>query len=883
MNRKTLRALLRRDKFEDGLDAELRHHIELRAADLTRSGLSPEAAERQARLELGSRERYKDEARAAFGLRWLDDLGHDLRYAVRTLSRKPGFLAAVVLTLALGIGANTAVYTIVDATLLRPLPYPHPGRLVKLSLIRPATPTRPSSDDALWSYPKYETFRDSQNVFDDVASYDSTTATLTGIGDPEVLRGEIVSGNYFSLLGARAELGRTFTVNEDAVIDRDYVTVLSHALWARRFGSDPSVIGRTIRLDRTYTVIGVLPSDFQGLSGPADLWIPAHAVPSSQELGDSRMHSRSVAARLKPGVSMEQARAATAQAGEIVNKTFPDPRKLPWGAIARSLDETRVDPVIRRSMLALFAAVGLVLLIGCVNVANLLLAQGTVRQREIAIRAAIGAGQGRVLRQLITESLLLSLTGGAAGLLLAAALVKAFDSVQIAGATLGLGRAIAGLTLHGFSSVRLDGAALLFAASISILTGLLFGILPAWDTSKASLTGALKSSSSSLGSRVRLSSLVVVEGSLALVLLVGANLTVQSFLRLSKTDTGVDPTNVLTARITLARPPASPQAAARFFGDLEAKTAGLPGVRVAGLSTCTPLSGTGCTSTNVSTPGDPDTPVRSGIYMVSTGYFSAVRIPLLQGRLFDTSDSHPVAIVNQTAARKLWPGQRPLGKMLRVPPLEGEHEIVGVVGDVRYEELDQPSRPDVYVDYTQNSSPRMFLYARTEANPTALLPLLREQLRQLDPNQPLDDVQTMEQRAARAVMRPRYTALVLGAFAGVAALLAGIGLYSVTAYTVRQKTREIGIRVALGATRSRILTGVLQQGLILIAAGTVGGIVLALGASRLLTGLLYQTEPADPTILTLSAITFLLVGLAACVIPARRAATVDPIQALRSE
>jgi putative ABC transport system permease protein len=824
----------------------------------------------------------------------METLLQDLRYAFRTLVRQPAFTAVALLTLAIGIGANTAIYTVVDATMLRPLPYGDPSRLMKLSLIAPAMFGRPSNDDMVWSYPKYQFFRQQQNVFEDAALYQNATFTLTGAGDPEQLKGEVVSASYFPVLKLDAALGRTFRPDEDTVPERDLVAVISHGLWQTHFGGDPEIAGKTIGLDQQrFTIVGVLPAGVQGLSGPSEVWIPVHGW-HDEDLSGAQSHSWCAVARLKPGVSPAQATVTVAALGPRIEQAFPRRNAPGWGAKATTLEAARLDPSIRRSVLVLFGAVGCVLLIACVNVANLLLARGSARQREIAVRLAIGANRGRLVRQLLTESLLLAVLGAAASVLLA------WWGVHLLGAinpTAGnpFGR-LSGLTVLGLSGIRLDWRALAFTFAVSLPAGLLFGLAPALQGSRGSLTGALSSGGRSAASAAgRRSALVILEVALSVILLTGAGLMLKSFARLIATRSGVDPENVLTLRISVpydAHDAARRAAVTTFFHELEQRVAATPGVLSAGLGNCFALAG-GCNGTTVAFPDRPsvtlDVAPSTGVHFVSSGYFRAMKIPLLRGRWFtgaDRAGAPKVIVIGETAARRFWPGEDPIGKRATLGQggFSDGAEVVGIVGDVRYGSPDEPARPDMYEPFLQATPQfRMMLFVRTAGNPLSVLPAVRREVLALNRNLPTYDVKTMDDRIHDATARARFTALLLALFAAIALALAAIGLYGVMSYLVTQRTREIGIRVALGAGAADVLAMVLRRGALLALAGIVIGLAGALAATRILRTMLYEVTPQDPATYLEIAGLLAAVALAASYIPARRASAVDAATALRAE
>jgi len=895
------RWVFRRGEVERQLHDELESFIELTAKDKIRDGVAPDEARRLARLELRGVDQTKERVR---WYRWgaqLDVLLQDLRYGWRSLTNQSGFTAIIVVTLAVGIGANTAVYSVVDATLLRPLPFRDPDRLMAVFLMEPSFTGSPSR--IAWSYPKYETFRNNQQVFEDSALYRTDLINLTGDGEPERLRMEEVSAGYFPLLGVEAQLGRTFLPAEDAIPEQSFVTILSDRLWRRRFGADPSVIGRTIDLDlKPYTVVGILPAGFQALGqgGPADLWVPVHRL-DSETLGQPWQHNWSLVARIKPDVRVEQAQSATTVLGRVIDQAHPDSANVrtSWGATAEPLEEFRIDPAIRKSVLVLFGAVSFVLLISCVNVANLLLARGNSRKREIAIRCAIGAGRIRVIRQLLTESLMLAILGGAASLAIAYASIYVLSVVNPFGAAFTFDRRLPGLTSLTLNSIRLDSRALLFTLAIAIATGVVFGLAPALQAARGNVTDSLKRGSDQIRTRHFMAGkgiLVVVEIALAFVLLAGAGLMIKSLDKLLSTRIGIDPNNVLSARLTLAAGPGSPQAVAGFFDEVERRVASQPGVISAGLSSCHALEGRAldgrCGENIIRFPDRPKAPAGTeptvGTLQVSPDYFKTMKIPLLRGRLFSSADrwgAPLVVIVNETAARRFWPGEDPIGKRVSVwfAAFTRGAEVVGVVGDVRYGPMDRPPRPDAYLPYKQAPPRTMILFGRTAGDPVSLVEAVRLQVSTLDHGLPIYDFKTMRQRVNDATVRVRFNVILLTAFAVIAIVLAAVGIYGVMSFAVRQRTNEIGIRMALGARSEDIVRQVVRQASRLILIGTAIGLAGALVATRVLSSALYEVDPRDPQ--TYVAIVMILVAAAllASYLPARRASRVDPSITLRMD
>ena len=888
------RWVFRRGEVERQLHDELESFIELAAKDKIRDGVAPEAARRLARLELGGVDQTKERVR---WFRWgaqLDVLLQDLRYGWRSLISQPGFTAIVVVTLAVGIGANTAVYSVVDATLLRPLPFRDPDRLMAVFLMEPSGNNGTLSRIA-WSYPKYETFRQNQQVFEDAALYSTLLINLTGDGEPERLQMEEVSSGYFPILGVDAQLGRTFLPAEDAIPGQSFVTILSDGLWRRRFGADPSVIGRMIDLDsKPYTVVGVLPAKFQGLGSPADLWVPVHRL-DSETLGQRWQHNWSLVARIKPDVRVEQAQSATRVLGRIIDEAHPDSTDVRsgWGAMAEPLEDIRTDPTIRDSVLVLFGAVSFVLLIACVNVANLLLARGNSRKREIAIRCAIGASRFRVIRQLLTESLLLAILGGAASLAFAYASIYVLRAINPFGVAFASGRRFRGF-LFTLNTIHLDSRALLFTLAISIATGIVFGLVPAIQAARENATDSLKRGNAQIRARHFMAGrgiLVIVEIALAFVLLVGAGLMIKSLDRLVGTRIGIDPNNILSARLTLPAGFGGTQAAG-LFDEVERRVAAQPGVISAGLSSCHALEGR-CQESIIRFLDRPKVPTGAepaiGTLLVSPDYFKTMKIPLLRGRLFGSADREAaplVVIVNETAARRFWPGENPVGKRVQVgfgAAFTRGAEVVGVVGDVRYGPMDQPPQPDAYQPYRQAPPRTMILFGKTTGDPVALAAAVRREAGALGRSLPVYDIKTMRRRINDATVRPRFNAILLTAFAVIAIVLATVGIYGVMSVAVRQRTNEIGIRMALGARSEDVVRQVVRQAGVLILIGIAIGLAGALVATRALSSVLYKVQPHDPQ--TYVAIVMILVAAAllASYLPARRASSIDPSITLRMD
>jgi len=890
-----LRALLRKSVVERELNEELRSHVEQQTEQNIRLGMSPEEARAAARKVFGGMEQAKERSRDARGARLLEELWQDLRYGVRLLKRQLGFTIIAVSTLALGIGANTAIFSVVNALLLRPLPYRQPEQLVKVFQAKPdpAKGMLPS----IWSYPRFEILRDRNRSFAGVAGFSQSPYNLTGTDAPERLQVEMVSAGYFPLLSVEAVLGRTFTTEEDRMPGADSAALLGYSLWQRRFGGDLQVIGKTIELDKqAFIVVGVLPPDFRGQSGTADVWLTimasARFVPKI--LIRPNEYWFQVIARLKDGITLAQAQSDMQQVSAQIEERYPSPNKTLAGTakvpVIAPLQAAKVDPALKISFLILLAAVGLVLLIACANVANLLLARALARRREFGLRAALGAARQRLLRQVITESLLLAGLGGVLGVLVALwglDLLKNFrpsDNVQFWTSY---------TRTFEFFTIDLDWRVLSFNFALALLTGLLFGLFPALHSSFINVIEALKEGVGGsatdfhdlrkMGAR---GLLIVGEVALSLVLLIGAGLMIISLLRLQSVNLGFVPENVLTMTVY------SRHAKFEFYEQLLARVQALPGVEAASLSRVAPLRGRSA-MTVMDIEGRPDIQqVGIGYYSVSPDYFKTLGINLRRGRVFmeqDRAGAPRVALINQTAAEMFFPGQDPIGKRLRpyVPPnyetSELFVEVVGVVADVRYGRLEEAIEPDIYVSSLQPTDPTYTLIVRSKVDAAALTAAVRREVLALDRNVPLTAIQTMKERVAEVTSRTRFIAVLLGLFAALALTLSGVGIYGVMAYNVSMRTREIGIRLALGAEASHVLKLVAAQGMKPVLIGIAFGVGAAYALMRLMKTLLYGVSATDP--LTFVGIAALLasVALLACYIPARRATKVDPMVALRDE
>ncbi len=805
---------------------------------------------------------------------------NDVRFALRMIRHSPGFTIVAVLTLALGIGANTAIFSFVDAVLLKPLPYPHPEEIVNV------WEKPPNYDRNGISTLNFLDWQKQNTVFTAMAAQTGGSLTLTGVDVPVQLRGSRVSAHYFDIFGEKPALGRSFAPDEDQP-GKEQVVVLSNRIWESRFGADRSIIGRTIHLDnKPYTVIGVLAAYGSRNRGWEDVWTPLAFQPQDMTRNFHWMMSW---ARLKPGVSLDQARAQMKTIAAGIERNYPDSNKGWSVTIDRFVDRV-VDDSLRRSLWVLLAAVGAVLLIGCANLANLLLARGAWREREIAIRSALGAGRWRLVRQLLTESLLLSFLGGLMGVLLGFGLIAA------------LKHWIPPFVLPAEADVHLDARVLLFTAGIIILTGILFGMVPALHAARTDLANSLKeggrgATSGVVRNRVR-GALVVAEVALSFVLLSGAALLIRSFYQLQQVDPGFETTNVITMWLpmTEAQYPDGARVTS-YLSQVMEKIQTVPAVRDVATTTALPLRGWGWGMPFL-IEGQPvvDRANRPGCFykMVSPSYFRTLGMRVKKGRVLaetDTKGALPATVVNETMVKRYFKGQDPIGKRILIQEIiSGKHElgpevpwqVVGVVADEKVDGLDDSS-PGLYVSYKQSPAIGTALVVRGALDPAHLVKSIQRAVWDLNKNQALDDIKPLDQIKSESLGENRLRTVLLGAFAGLALLLAAVGIYGVISYSVAQRTHEMGVRAALGASHWDQIRLVLGSGLSLTALGLVVGALGALGLTHLLASLLFGVSPRDPwTLLAVGAI-LSGVAIAACYIPARRATRVDPMVALRYE
>jgi putative ABC transport system permease protein len=882
-----LLSLLRRRRYEREMEEEMRFHLERQIEQNLEAGMATEEAHYAARRQFGNQTWLKEVSREMWSLNSIEALIQDLRYGARMLMKSPGFTFVAMLTLALGIGANTAIFSVVNGVLLRALPYYEPERLVMVWGHRPILQAQIGLEDFPVAVADFVDWRNQNQVFEQMAAMWTPRMNLTGGGEPESVVGLRASASLFPLLGARFAVGRAFLPEEDRA-GADRVVVISHGLWQQRYGADPKLIGQKITLnDEAHTVIGVTAPDFQfprrgevptdfylGVTTKVDLYLPIAFTPElmNNRGGDFLM----VIARLKPGVSLQQASADMSAIARRLTEQYPQ-TNTDKGVRLAPLHQQTVGKA-RTALLVLLGAVGFVLLIACANVANLLLARAAGRQKEMAIRAALGASRWRVVRQLLTESLLLAISGGAAGLLLAWWGVELLLS-------------IAPDNLPRAHDIRIDSRVAGFTLLVSLLTGILFGLLPALQASKTNLSVTLKEGGREAAGllRRRLRGLLVVsEVALAFVLLIGAGLLIRSFARLTEVDPGFDPRGVLTMDIALPFTKYRDGRSLAFFQQTLERVRALPGAEAAATVSSLPLSGApGSLTFGIEgRPSPTEQSFNAGMHIISPDFFKTFRVPLIKGRLLAESDgakAPPVVVVNESLARNYFANEDPLGK--RITNGDETREIVGVVGDVKHSALDEEAKREMYFPMAQRRFPPIFmtLAVRISGDPMQMVAAVRGQVWAVDKDIPISNIETMERLMAKSVAPRRFNLLLLGAFALVGLALAGVGLYGVMSYMVTQRAREIGVRMALGAQTGDVLRLVIGEGMKLALIGAALGLGGALGLTRLLKTLLFGVSATDPLTFIVIAAVLIIVALLACWIPARRAARMDPLVSLRVE
>ena len=815
----------------------------------------------------------------------MESLRQDLGYGLRTLVKNPGFTIVAVLALALGTGANTAIFSVINGVLLRPLPFQEPDRLVMVW----TNNTKSNQPQNAISVPDFLDYRDN-GVFEKIACLSYDDFNLTGGDQPEHVQGTMVSANFFSVLGVAPQLGRAFLPNEDQA-GADRAVIISNALWKRRFGGDPALLNQTIQLNGTgFTVVGVAPPDFQSPEKGDDLWVPMSfdgadrlRFPSITGPGDLKkrvVRFLKAVARLKPGVALNSAQAEMSTIAGRLEKQYPD-SNTGFGINLVPLHRQIVGD-IRPALLLLLAAVGLVLLIACANVANLLLARAAARQKEIAIRVALGAGRARLIRQLLTESVMLAIVGGALGLVLAWVGLRVLVRINPA-------------NVPRLDEIGIDGYVLGFTMLVSVLTGLLFGLVPALQASRPDLNETLKEgargSTGGIGRQRVRSVLVVTEIALTQMLLIGAGLMIKSFYSLQQVNPGFNADRILTMQVTL--PPlkyAEDSQITAFYEQALKRIEALPGVQAASAATSLPLTGNSISrrfTVDGRAPASTNERLSANYFAISPDYFRAMGIRLVSGRSFTDQDrdkSQQVIIINDTMRRRFWPNEEGIGKHISITAEAGvSREIVGVVADVKNSSLDAESGLEIYEPYLQSPWSFMALAVRTMADPLRLAPVVKDEILAIDKGQPVYDVKTMAQIVGDSVSQPRLYMLLLGIFATIALVLSAVGIYGVMNYSVNQRKHEIGIRMAIGAQPSDILKMIVGQGMLLASLGVVIGVVAAFFLGRIIEMLLFGVSGRDLMTFLGLPVVLVLVSLLSSYIPARRATRVDPMIALRAE
>jgi predicted permease len=884
-----VRSLFRRTEVDTELSEELRFHVQRQTDVNIAAGMTPADARRAALVEFGGIARLTEECRDERRVNWIQDMSQDIGYGLRMLRKNPGFTTVAILTLALGIGANTAIFTVINKVLLEPLAYPEPDRLVQLEL------SSPRGTGTATSIPKFVMWHEQTQVFESVAAYDpgGPGVNLTGGDRPEQLHGVHASADFFQVFRTPMETGRAFTVEEDRPGGPKLV-VLSNGLWRSRFASDPNILGKTIELGgEPYTITGVLGATFRA-DPPADIYIPLQADPNSTD----QAHYLISVARLKPGVTVAMAKAAMAVAAEQYKRKFP-------GASGPNESFTAVplrDAVIgdmRVSLLILLGAVSFVLLIACANVANLLLARATIRRREMAIRAALGAGRRRIIFQLLTESILLSLAGGVLGLAIGYFGLHALLAMNPGN--------IPRIGEHG-EAVTMDWRVLGFTLFISFVTGVLFGLLPAVSASRSDLSITLRESGARSGSGLRQSkarsALVITEMALALILLAGAALLIRTFAALRSVDPGFSTHNVLTMDMSLTGPRFEKTAGvAQLTENARQRVESLPGVATLGSTCCLPLEGGFGLPFTIEGRPLTDGPFHGGAgYMtVSPGYFDAFQIPLHHGRTFTAHDDGAAAgvvLISETMAKQFWPKGDAVGSLITIGKgvgpefAEPARQIIGIVGDARNNGLDSEPDPVMYIPVAQVPDGVTALNARitpikwiirTKVAPFSLSTDIQRELREASGGLPVAHIRSMDQVQGESTARSDFNMTLLTIFAGVALLLAAIGIYGLMAYSVQQRTQEIGIRIALGASPQNVRRMVVLDGMRLAAIGVVLGVIAALALARYMTSLVFGVKTHDPLVFVTVVVVLSAVAWLATFVPALRASRVDPIVSLRYE
>jgi putative ABC transport system permease protein len=876
----SLHRFLHRKRWDEERVREMEAHLRCEIEDNVARGMSHEEARRRAYLKFGSPTRVREEIWQMNSVAWMENLLRDVRYAWRTLLRNPGYALVAILTLGLGIGANTAIFTVINGVLLRPLPYAQSSRIVHLDQMA----AKLGPDPINLSVQEYEDYRGQSRSFSDIAEYHSMLFTLLGAKNPERVATGVVSANYFDVMGVKPELGRLLTPKDES-LNAPAVLVLSHAFWIKEFGGDPKVVGRSFAMnDRVHTVVGVLPP-LPEYPDANDVYMPTTSCPyrSSKDAREMReMRMITAYGRLKPGVTLRQAQSELTSIAARMSVAWPKyyPKEAGFTAQATSLEQ-ELTHAARPTFLTLLGAAGLVLLLACANMANLALSRQMRRSREMAIRMATGASAWRLFRQLLTESLMVSLAGGLAG-------------VGIAAAGVNLLTAYASRLTPLSDAIHLDGWVLLFAVGISLLTGVLFGAVPGYIACRIRLTSLTETGERMTGNEgaVRLRGVfVAVQVTFSFVLLMCAGLMMRSLYNLLSVDPGFKTANVLSMQLSLNWTKYSSMTAENnFFHELLNRVEALPGIEGASLSWAAPLSGAEPMSGGVLIDGEPrhtdKVPPQVDFEVTSPDYFRVLNVPVLSGRSFTDADALNaplVTVANARMAQHFWPNQNPIGHRISSDDGKTWRTIVGVVGNVHQFELGKEPKDALYVPLDQHSLGNGHLLVRTRMDPMRMANQVASIVHGIDPQQPVTEIRTLDQLCNVQLSTPRVTAMLLGIFAGVALFITAVGVSGTLALSVARRSKEIGIRIALGATKENILSNVLRQGLMPVIAGLLLGATVSFFATRALTHMLFAVRPDDPMTFAGIAVLLFVVALVGCLVPGRRAVNVDPMKALRME
>jgi predicted permease len=888
-----LRSLFRWAQADQELDDELRDHLERNIQQYVAQGMTQEEARRRARLDLGGIEQTKEKCRDARRVNWIQDFVQDLHVSLRMLHNSAGFTVVAIVTLALGIGASTAIFSIVNAVLLSPLPFPEPDRLVRIAFNEPGLGLR----GVPFSVPELDDLRNRAGIFTDVSTIGSASVNVTGTSHPERLEFLVTHPNYFSMLGVTPQIGRLFGP-QDFALGFAPVAVISDGLWRRSYGADPRVIGRTIRLDNDpYTIIGVLPPEFRHpgptVSGnPEEFSTAGFSADPAPPPARSTRFMPACMGRLKPGITLQQAQARLTAMAAQIRYDFPTdyPPQNQWTIEIQPLQKALVGNV-RPMLLVLLGAVILIVLIVSLNIANLLLARASGRQQEMAVRCALGATRGRMIRQMLTESMLLSVIGGAGGVLTTVG-------------TIGFILRLVPSNIPRLNEVRIDWVVLAFALAISVLTGLAFGLAPALQSAKAAFSSAIREGARGSGSSAKTGrlrdTLIVSELAFAVVLMVAAGLLLRTLRGLLQEDPGFNPTQVVAANLPLPEPndpKADPYLSlaqqTAFKRELLRRMRAIPGIKLAAITSALPTTDlTLHPAESIDALAIEDSPVESSLDLraerirISPDYFKVMQTALLGGRFFTDGDQdgkQPVAIIDETTARKYWANRDPLGHTLRFgqDPTRPRITVVGIVGDIKNDGLDTAGVPHIYVPMYQSLDRDLSVVLQTSLPAKILEPQIRQEIQSIDPGLPVFNVSSMNDVLDRSLASRRFSAELVGGFAGVALLLASIGIYGLLAYMVGQRSREIGIRMALGARRWDVLKLILGKGVLLASVGIVAGAIVSAATASMMASLLYGVQPHDLLVFVAVPLLLFAVAVLASYLPARRATKLDPIVALR--